>query len=293
MEFPCRNPRCPTPSFGSVYGFGLDSPGDDTSLGISLNPAGNFEASVTRDVVVAVTDRVTGDCESYEKTKGCSSRHGDTAAPSAKYDRAHVVGWPPIRSFRKNTTAFALAEIKEDVRGKYRAAGSLYVKVSMDGAPYLRKVDLKNYETYAELLTALKQMFSCFTIASKSRASEEQPGGEILSESQQLDLESISKHMLTYKDKDGDWMLVGDVPWRMFSESCRRMRIMKCPKVTGLGSIITSDWSILIHLGSLTTPKLAFGNMTSKMEYCNLPEQIQFTQINKTPKATLAYSHVS
>ncbi|CAL9214475.1 unnamed protein product, partial [Arabidopsis halleri] len=25
----------------------------------------------------------------------------------------------------------------------------------------------------------------------------------------------------TYEDKDGDWMLVGDVPWDMFSSSCK------------------------------------------------------------------------
>ncbi|EFH38717.1 hypothetical protein ARALYDRAFT_920693 [Arabidopsis lyrata subsp. lyrata] len=31
----------------------------------------------------------------------------------------------------------------------------------------------------------------------------------------------------TYEDKDGDWMLVGDVPWDMFSSSCKRLGIMK------------------------------------------------------------------
>ncbi|CAH8267171.1 unnamed protein product [Arabidopsis lyrata] len=31
----------------------------------------------------------------------------------------------------------------------------------------------------------------------------------------------------TYEDKDRDWMLVGDVPWDMFSSLCKRLRIMK------------------------------------------------------------------
>lgn len=44
-------------------------------------------------------------------------------------------------------------------------SGCLYVKVSMDGAPYLRKVDLKNFSTYMELSSALEKMFSCFTIS--------------------------------------------------------------------------------------------------------------------------------
>lgn len=79
-------------------------------------------------------------------------------------DRAQVVGWPPIRSFRKNTMASTRPKSSKDVEGKSGAAGCLYVKVSMDGAPYLRKVDLKNYKTYAELSAALEEMFSCFNI---------------------------------------------------------------------------------------------------------------------------------
>lgn len=51
----------------------------------------------------------------------------------------------------------------EDAEGK-SGSGCLYVKVSMDGAPYLRKVDLKTYSNYAELSSGLEKMFSCFTI---------------------------------------------------------------------------------------------------------------------------------
>lgn len=34
----------------------------------------------------------------------------------------------------------------------------------MDGAPYLRKVDLRMYSAYQELSSALEKMFSCFII---------------------------------------------------------------------------------------------------------------------------------
>lgn len=51
----------------------------------------------------------------------------------------------------------------DDAEGKL-GSGCLYVKVSMDGAPYLRKVDLKTYGSYMELSSALEKMFSCFTI---------------------------------------------------------------------------------------------------------------------------------
>ncbi|CAN1764136.1 Auxin-responsive protein IAA8, partial [Linum perenne] len=105
--------------------------------------------------------------------------------------RAQVVGWPPIRSFRKNSLS--------------TSKNTEEVKVSMDGAPYLRKVDLRNYSAYKELSSALEKMFSCFTIGASGR--------EMLTESKLKDLLHGSEYVLTYEDKDGDWMLVGDVPW--------------------------------------------------------------------------------
>lgn len=42
--------------------------------------------------------------------------------------------------------------------------GGAFVKVSMDGAPYLRKVDLKIYTSYQQLSDALAKMFSSFTL---------------------------------------------------------------------------------------------------------------------------------
>lgn len=75
-----------------------------------------------------------------------------------------MVGWPPIRSYRKNSMASNSTKGGEDdIEGK-SGPGCLYVKVSMDGAPYLRKVDLKTYVNYMELSSALEKMFSCFTI---------------------------------------------------------------------------------------------------------------------------------
>lgn len=50
---------------------------------------------------------------------------------------------------------------EEDANGKL-VAGCHYVKVSMDGAPYLRKVDLTMYNSYKDLSSALEKMFRCF-----------------------------------------------------------------------------------------------------------------------------------
>jgi len=38
-------------------------------------------------------------------------------------------------------------------------------------------------------------------------------GRESMSEIKLKDLLHGSEYVLTYEDKDGDWMLVGDVPW--------------------------------------------------------------------------------
>jgi hypothetical protein len=49
---------------------------------------------------------------------------------------------------------------------------SAFVKVSMDGAPYLREVDLNMYSSYKDLSIALKKMFSTFTTGKSSVAWE-------------------------------------------------------------------------------------------------------------------------
>lgn len=55
-----------------------------------------------------------------------------------------------MRSYRKN--CFQAKKMEAETAG-------MYVKVSMDGAPYLRKIDLKVYKGYPELLKALEDMF--------------------------------------------------------------------------------------------------------------------------------------
>ncbi|XP_021742256.1 auxin-responsive protein IAA4-like isoform X1 [Chenopodium quinoa] len=131
---------------------------------------------------------------SEESTSGVEDCHGDHQISQRK---VQAVGWPPIRSYRKNCLQ-ATKSHEESTR--------MYVKVSMDGAPYLRKVDLKQYNDYKELLKALEELF-------KFKAGKDEP---------------------TYEDKDGDWMLVGDVPWEMFIGSCKRLRLIKGSEVKGL-----------------------------------------------------------
>ncbi|XP_076914682.1 auxin-responsive protein IAA27-like [Bidens hawaiensis] len=150
-----------------------------------------------------------------------ANNHPEVPAAASK---AQVVGWPPIRSFRKNSMAAKNTKNEDDLNAE--TGSCVYVKVSMDGAPYLRKVDLKMYSSYLDLSSALEKMFSSFTLG--------QHGTHGSSESPLMDLLKGSEYVLTYEDKDGDLMLVGDVPWDMFTGSCKRMRIMKSSDAIGL-----------------------------------------------------------
>ncbi|XVF80895.1 hypothetical protein PTKIN_Ptkin15bG0111700 [Pterospermum kingtungense] len=148
----------------------------------------------------------------------------DPAKPPAK---AQVVGWPPVRSFRKNMLATQKSSSSSEEGGN-----ATFVKVSMDGAPYLRKVDLRMYKTYQELSDALAKMFSSFSTIGNCGA---QAGmKDFMNERKLMDVLNGSDYVPTYEDKDGDWMLVGDVPWEMFIESCKRLRIMKGTEAIGL-----------------------------------------------------------
>lgn len=120
---------------------------------------------------------------------------------------SRVVGWPPIRrSCRKN-----------DTMSKRR----VFVKVSMDGVPYLRNVDLNTFCNYRDLWSELQKMFSRF-INRKNNNNNISP--DVASSEHHIHMHAgrridgagvlgISDYVVTYEDKDGDWMLVGDVPW--------------------------------------------------------------------------------
>lgn len=88
-----------------------------------------------------------GEVEKNEKKRGFSDFVGgeDKAAVS----KNQVVGWPPVAAFRRKNSF---------------GGGKTYVKVSMDGAPFLRKVDLDLHKGYSELVKALEQLFGCYGI---------------------------------------------------------------------------------------------------------------------------------
>ncbi|KAK3425692.1 hypothetical protein EUGRSUZ_F02172 [Eucalyptus grandis] len=137
------SPR-PSPNLGLKNGSGLES-------------FGSRPAKVKEIPTAQVAPEKPYSTKETQPNNGSRSNNAGSPAP-----KAQVVGWPPIRSFRKNSLA-TTSKNAEEVDGKL-GSGALFIKVSMDGAPYLRKVDLKHYSAYQELSSALEKMFSCFTI---------------------------------------------------------------------------------------------------------------------------------
>ncbi|XP_062220740.1 auxin-responsive protein IAA10 isoform X2 [Phragmites australis] len=153
-----------------------------------------------------------------------------------------VVGWPPIRTFRMNSLfnqgkdnaseagtkkAADESDVQKDKDSEKKGRLVGWVKVNMDGDVIGRKVDLNAHRSYKTLASALELMFMkpsidlCTSISGSAKSLKL--------------LDNSSEYQLTYEDRDGDWMLVGDVPWEMFVSSVKRLRIMRTSDANGLG----------------------------------------------------------
>ncbi|XP_062184558.1 auxin-responsive protein IAA23-like [Phragmites australis] len=115
-------------------------------------------------------------------------------------------------------------------------SGYKLMKVAVDGALYLRKVDLSAHNWYVALLHALHGMFTS-SLAIRSAGAD---GVNRL-----VNSATDAKYIPNYedKDKDDDWMLVGDVPIpiKMFVDSCKRIRLMKSSEAVNLSPRTSSQ----------------------------------------------------
>lgn len=83
-----------------------------------------------------------------------------------------MVGWPPVRSFRKNLASTSSSKlgnesshadqinksdgVEKQVEPKKEG---MFVKINMDGVPIGRKVDLNAYNSYEQLSFAVDKLF--------------------------------------------------------------------------------------------------------------------------------------
>ncbi|ONK79518.1 uncharacterized protein A4U43_C01F7170 [Asparagus officinalis] len=211
---------------------------DELELGLSLGSkklTGCRRILTAKDFPAAVGSRASP----------LSSSSSVSSSEGAKQSQV-VVGWPPIRAFRINSLVNQAKEISSDVETKKNdqnpsddgertnaksqgneaskvesARAARFVKVNMDGDRIGRKVDLSSHRSYETLASALEIMFHRPTVGLGASKASKLLGGS-------------SDFALTYEDKDGDWMLVGDVPWGMFLDTVKRLRIMRTSDATGL-----------------------------------------------------------
>ncbi|GER29660.1 auxin-responsive protein [Striga asiatica] len=226
-------------------------------------PAGSAKApssssSSSSSSVTKANVNNNGSCGTKRTAESPSSPPGRSAI-------SQVVGWPPVRNYRVNSLAnqskspvaenFILAadkcKSKNSISDKANHDGttnnnnvkengprktSLFVKVNMDGIAIGRKLDLSAHSCYETLARALDDMFRPrATVVAKGSNVVEQVVVSGTRQPFRL-LDSSSDFVLTYEDKEGDWMLVGDVPWEMFLNTVRRLRIMRTAEANGLGT---------------------------------------------------------
>ncbi|WOL14267.1 auxin-responsive protein IAA25-like isoform X1 [Canna indica] len=148
-----------------------------------------------------------------------------------------VVGWPPLRAFRKNlgspnslmpestnTNSSDQAKKpklmeKEEEMDDAEQKTAMFVKVNMEGFAVGRKINLKAHDGYRSLLRAVCKLFHNF-LSNNYLNNSEEGGDEIVDDD----------FILLYEDNEGDQMLVGDIPWELFVTSVKKLYIAQNPK---------------------------------------------------------------
>ncbi|XP_074285363.1 auxin-responsive protein IAA18-like [Silene latifolia] len=175
-----------------------------------------------------------------------------------------VVGWPPIRSFRKNLASSSSGKSSAEpqtviptkpANEKRPAAENsnkgLFVKINMDGVPIGRKVDLNAYNCYDSLSSAIDTLFrgllTALQVSSSAGGMENKQNNEQKPITGLLD--GTGEYTLVYEDNEGDRMLVGDVPWQMFVSTVKRLRVLKTSDLPTLRRVGKKD-KLMVENGS-------------------------------------------
>ncbi|KAL8250128.1 hypothetical protein R6Q59_033821 [Mikania micrantha] len=205
----------------------LHGNGDEKKLELRLGPPG-------------VEDWSVSDAQRNYKSSQKATQKRSAPAP--------VVGWPPIRSFRKNIASSSSKQAPASdsqngvvsnnlvQKGKKveNCQKGFFVKINMKGVPIGRKVDLNAYDTYEKLSVAVDQLFRGL-LAAQNDTSGARIYGNYEDEKPITGLlDGNGEYTLVYEDNEGDRMLVGDVPWHMFVSSVKRLRVIKSSEISSI-----------------------------------------------------------
>ncbi|RLM99925.1 auxin-responsive protein IAA16-like [Panicum miliaceum] len=147
-------------------------------LELSLGLPGYFSRSPTQAAALEEKGSA-GSAAAAARAKGSN---GFKARPAAA---APVVGWPPVRAFRRNLASSSSKPPSHEPStqrgsdptgaGKAVEAGKkgLFVKINMDGVPIGRKVDLRAHDGYETLSAAVDHLFRGLLTAQASGEEQE------------------------------------------------------------------------------------------------------------------------
>ncbi|KAI7729831.1 hypothetical protein M8C21_029434 [Ambrosia artemisiifolia] len=181
--------------------------------GLNLN-----ETELTLGLPGESRGRKLGKKRGLIELKSINDEKNQSDAAKASLDEEQLAGWPPVTLYRKKNFRF--------------------VKVAVDGAPYLRKINLESYGDYQQLQCVLFEIFAYFTIGNYTSDDLEfkncykpsfttETFVPLMHDSFNNSIAQRIKYVSMYEDNDGDWMIVGDVPWMMFVQTCKRIRLMR------------------------------------------------------------------
>uniref|UniRef100_A0A1J3EBP6 Auxin-responsive protein n=1 Tax=Noccaea caerulescens TaxID=107243 RepID=A0A1J3EBP6_NOCCA len=157
----------------------------------------------------------------------------DSSIVYEEEENIEVVGWPPIKScmtkyhnyrhhsrnhpyhhhgrrFNISNPTATIERVGSSSSSSSSTSwrSSMYVKVKMDGVAIARKVDIKLFNSYESLTNSLITMFTQYESCDREN----------------------TDYAFTFQGKDGDWLLPGDAPWKIFAESVHRISIIRdCP----------------------------------------------------------------
>ncbi|KAF3652376.1 Auxin-responsive protein IAA26 [Capsicum annuum] len=207
---------------------------------LQLQPTAQNQSVMVQESLQTGCTKPTDVQQCTEKKKAVPNSAQKRTAP------APVVGWPPVRSFRKNLASSSsvkpAAESSQNVVPSKSAnekpmeicQKGLFVKINMDGIPIGRKVDLKAYDSYDKLSSAVDQLFRGLLAAQNDPSAcgneKKEEGEKAISGL----LDGSGEYTLVYEDNEGDRMLVGDVPWHMFVSTVKRLRVLKSSDLSTL-----------------------------------------------------------
>uniref|UniRef100_A0A1D1ZI57 Auxin-responsive protein n=1 Tax=Anthurium amnicola TaxID=1678845 RepID=A0A1D1ZI57_9ARAE len=253
-----RAPKCATiTSAGAKRGFEDTLESKIEGFQQQLPKTSFLHFSSTPGLVRDSSQKANGtDTERQQRQQGLDRKAGSPASatmPSsgnvtassssskARAAAAPVVGWPPIRSFRKNLTSSSSKPTSLPQNGNPGKAEKLeipskgmFVKINMDGVPIGRKVDLKAYDSYEKLSSAVDELFRDLLAAQRETPTSKVQNNREAAQAITGLLDGSGEYTLVYEDDEGDKLLVGDVPWDMFVTSVKRLRVLKSSELSAL-----------------------------------------------------------